>query len=86
MDDGNGNAVRVTLTMIYANQEKMREELADIKEGIAVHLALGAHPQAAKELEDHETRIRGLTAWKNAIPASVIVALASLAIALLRRG
>lgn len=84
MEDGNGNSVRVTNQMIYDELRQVERQVADIKEGIAVHLSLGAHPQAKEKLDDHEKRVRSLEAWKNAIPVATVLAIASIIVAILR--
>ena len=81
-EDGNGS-VRITMTDVYRAVLRVQEDITTVKTDLKVHLQLAAHPEAEKQLEDHEQRIRSLTAWKNAIPPAIVIGVSGLIVAVL---
>lgn len=82
----------ITLRDIYDRQVKLEETTAssinDVKLAVnTVAQQMLANEQHRTHVEgihnDHESRLRTLERWKNAIPASVLTALMALVIALL---
>ena len=68
---GNGNGVRITNQQIY-------EELTALKQTV------DRIDQRTMVISDHEERIRRNEAWRYSIPPAIILASASLAMALIK--
>lgn len=66
-------SLRVTLKDVYQGVNDIREQMGELKGGLA--LIAGEQREAAKDINDHEQRIRALEAWRYALPASAILGL-----------
>lgn len=81
-EDANGG-VRINQAEIYRVLLEVRDDVAELRSDFKAHLQLAAHPQAATDITDHESRLRKLEAWRYAIPPAIILAVGSLAVAIL---
>lgn len=70
MNPNNANGTyRVTVRDVYEAVHRLEAQVAELT-------------AIAKALPDHESRLRRLEAWKNAIPPAIVIAAASLIAAL----
>lgn len=67
---GNGNVIVVTLKDVYVELMKIKESLLKVEEGV-------------RSIPDHETRIRSLEKWRYGLPVSMVMALVSIAVAVI---
>lgn len=71
--DHNDGSVRVTLRDVYDEVKGLRED---------VRASLTQSRDNAADLSDHEVRVRELERWKYALPPTLLLAAASMAVAL----
>ncbi len=74
MTDEREPYTRVTIGDVYREVRQLRDEL---------HTVLATTAMNAANIADHETRLRRVEAWKNAIPPALLMAVGSLLVALL---